>query len=490
MSGALRRLGWVRASEVKGSVVDQARYSGAFGGTAPHKSSVPNSLGFSWRHPAFFACLNAVATSAIEVPFRVMSLKALSGRSSMLTKTDAAHHVKQRTVRSDWPKYLKAQRLEAVEVDPSHPLPALLDRVNNLETWPYFIQLTIMHLYGTGDAYWELEGGLGDQAPTALWILPPDNMRPVPDPKVRVKGWEMDVNGKKISLDTSQVLHFKMPHPESALQGLGRAEVLDLVLKTDWNRAIFNNTFFEHGARLGGIISPKDNVTPMDADAFRRAVQDFNASMAGVQNMGKIVGINGPVEFTETQVKPKDAEFTTLKRDNDTDISAVTGVGGALVGRTRDVNRSNYEAEMLRFWSHTMVPVVKMVVGPMNEFLCPRFGADLYIEADFDDVKALQEEAAARESRNSNVFMQGGITLNEYRAAIGFDPLPEVVGNVLHRHVTDDYVSMDELIQNPGAGGAAHNPAPVASDGTEAVGVPPGGQMQDTGHTAPTASGA
>lgn len=446
----LGRLGYVPKAAPVGSRVAQARYVAVQGTTGvSHPGITVNELEYSWRHPILFANYNHIATAAMGVPLlvqRMVPSEETKAQVRFISAATAAHCQKRfaqypMAQRAAW---LRTKGLDAEDVPDSHPLRVLLDMVNPRATWRELIYQTTFDLEATGNAYWELVGGAKGRQPTELWRIRPDRMKVLPDERNVVGGYVYTIAGEELRFDADEVLHFRYPHPMNDYYGLSKADVLEWPLKADWNRLQYSNKFFENGAQLNGIIVPKGEGF-INKDELQRLIDQFNEKHRGVENMGKIAVLQD-YEFQQTGVSPKDADYLGMAARHDTEISAVVGRPTQLF-KAENVNRANYEAALLQFWSDTMIPRLSMVAGQVNEFLAPRFGEDIATAFDTSVVKVLAEEETSVVEREGKLFDFGATSLDEFRAAAGYDPLPDGAGERYKRNAGVRFVTLDEDLE-------------------------------------------
>lgn len=473
LSRALNRLGYVSqdaataAAEVAAqkatnevSRAAAARFVSWGQPASPFDTDLNTSLQFAWRHPYFAACLQHIGMASMGVPLRVLRMvpdpdqkKERKRTGRYITRSTAAHcqyqysrrpnaSVADRRKRTDW---LGEKGMVEEEVSDEHELVTLLDRVSPIETWPSLIYLTFYDLGAVGNCYWELPGGAEGGKPGRIDRLRPERMSVIPDPTEKVSGYILRVNGREIKFTRDEVLHFRYPHPQEDYYGLGSGATLDWPLRTDWNRFKYANTFFAKGAQLAAVLTPGKNVM-MPREELKRFQEDFEEQYAGVENMGKI-GYLEEGTYTELGHTPKDAEYLGMANRHDMEIGAVTGVPTQMF-KAESVNRANYEAAQLQFWSDTMAPGLRFVSSMLNEFLCPRYGPDIVVDFDLSVVAVLGEAQDQIIARESQRFNDGVLTINEYRQLTGADPWPEG-GDQVKRAIADKYVTPGEEEEEP-----------------------------------------
>ena len=442
----LRRFGYAKAAPTTRQFAAIAAYSPQ---TVSSPAVAQNILEYAARHPYYSAALTHIATAAMGVPLGVKRLvpeqraSASSGRK-VVTKSTAAYI--QRNYASvpmaTRAKWLQTKAVQAEDVY-DHPLRVLFDTVNSYMTWRELIYVTLLHLRAVGDAYWEI---VGDKEPIALYPMAPDRVKVKPSKDDWVAGYTYTVNSVEIDYAPEQVLHFRLPHPDNDYYGLASGAVLERVLKADWDRLDYTVGLFENGMRIGGALVSKTDLGVDDA-TWQRQVDAFNKTHKGAKNAGKTVAFQD-ASFVPTQWSPRDAEYLGMADRHDTEISAVLGVPTQLF-KAENVNRANYEAAQLQFWSDTMTPLLALVAGQINEFLAGRYGPDILCEFDLSVVAALQEDLGPASERARNAWLDGVLTADEYRIATGRDALEDERGQVFLRRPGFEYVPVAEFGENP-----------------------------------------
>ena len=245
------------------------------------------------------------------------------------------------------------------------------------------------------------------------------------------------------------------------LSGAG-GNLLEQVLKADWDRLDYTVALFDNGLQIGGVLVPKSELGMNDAE-WERQVTAFNRAHRGAKKSGAVMAFQD-VDFKATTHSPKDAEYLGMANRHDQEISTVMGVPTQLF-KAENINRANYEAAQLQFWSDTMIPLLSMVAGQMNEFLCVRYGPDIVVEFDTSVVAALQADLAPVAARMRDGFESGTVKIDEYRNAIGLDALEDGGGQLFKRKLTDQYVATQTEYEPPPP---APPPAPLPPQAQEA----------------------
>ena len=121
----------------------------------------------------------------------------------------------------------------------------------------------------------------------------------------------------------------------------------------------------------------------------------------------------------------RDALPKELNAMQESRIAMAFGIPGSILGLLIGYESSSYankRADWQVLWDVTMAPML----GDLDDVLClsliPEFGQIDEVYFDLDDIKALQEDVDKIQARERANFVTGGISLEEFRDAIGRDP--------------------------------------------------------------------
>lgn len=269
---------------------------------------------------------------------------------------------------------------ESTEELKEHELLDLLSGVNPHMTKFDLMFTTAAHLELTGNSYWYLEGiqKEGD-APTAIYPLNPKYIRPlkasVPE---FLKGYEYQLGENKQTFAPYQILHFKYPDPSDPYEGIGTvAGIIDWINADNYASQV-NLNYFKNGARLAGLLESAVYNTPEQLDYIKKS---FAQVYAGAQNSYQIATIPEGVKFTQMSDNPKDMDFYNLQQVMRDKILAGFRVSKTILGTAEsETNRATAETADYVFAARTIKPKMQMIVEYLNEFLVPRYGADLFLD--------------------------------------------------------------------------------------------------------------
>ena len=286
----------------------------------------------------------------------------------------------------------------------------------------------------SGNAYIEAVSGSAGGEPQELHALPPQRMKVVPSRLGTPAAYEYSVNGLVRRWDVDPVTgegpiaHWKDFHPTDDYYGMGALEAAAVMIDQHNEASIWNMRMLQNGARPSGalVYAPKDG-GKMTTEQFERLKSSLEATYQGAANSGRPMLLEGGLDWKEMSITPKDMDWLSGRNQAARDIAQAFKVPPQLIGVPDAQTYSNYSEARLAFYEDAVIPLGNRLLSVLDCWLLPKFDMQgLHLKFDLDEIPALEPRRA--EKRAS---LQGSdyLTINEKRAALGFDPLPD--GDVL-----------------------------------------------------------
>lgn len=311
------------------------------------------------------------------------------------------------------------------EID-THPLLDLLRSPNERQSGVDLMEGWYGNLQLSGNAYMELVSVNG--APRELHCLRPDRMRVVPNERGWITGYEYQVGGKKVRWlkknNIMPILHLKLFHPVNDYYGLSPMEAaaygIDIHNAASlWSKALLDNSARPSGALVyRGVDGSSANLTE---EQFRRLKAELVENYEGAANAGRPILLEGGLDWTSMGHSPRDMDFIATKHVAAREIALAFGVPPMLLGIPGDNTFTNYAEANKTFWRQTILPLLRRTAQSLVQFLEPYFkGEQIRLSFDSDKIEALAQE---REALWKRISASNFLTLNEKRAAIGYQPI-------------------------------------------------------------------
>ena len=369
-------------------------------GPGAYPWTLDNTTYGSASNSAVFACLQAIATAIAEPELSVYRV----GPS------------------------------ERVELDAT-PLGALLARPNAHFSMDTLLAYVAVCLHVDGNAYWrKLRAGDAMTGNVVeLWPISPTRITPTTE-----NGSDQFIDYYRyyytstqyVDLAPSDVVHFRYGIDDrdhrrglSPLVRLAR-EVSADDLATRYAERLLANLAI-NGLTLG-FDKDAPPITQQTADELKARI----TSAYGGDNVGATAVLSPGATLTQLGFSPEQMAMDTLHRVPEERISAVLGVPAIVAGLGVGLNRatySNFREARETFTEQKLLPLWRQLAAVITLSLVPDFTSDSSTVVDFDtsDVRALADDQNALATRLQTLVAAGIITVDEARAEIGLDAMPE-----------------------------------------------------------------
>lgn len=296
---------------------------------------------------------------------------------------------------------------DAVRVDLSHPLQALLDRPAPGVTARHLRARAALDVLGYGNGLWHLVRRAPAQG--RILAIRPLNVEGVQTVWVNEVGdaarWDVsNWNGRVLSLDARDLVHFRdldMPrpfYPDVFGYPRGAAAIENIIADreaTSYVRQVVTNdgsppflVFLEQGTGQADALAMKERFVERVVRRGQRGAPEFMAGVKDAKSFG----------FTLSEL-----EFPLLRAVAREDICSVFGVdprmiGSATASKDAGLSGTQYAEARSRLIQHTVEPLLGLVTDALNAQLAPYFGRAV-IDYDRDVLRDLVEDDAKTSER-------------------------------------------------------------------------------------------
>lgn len=350
-----------------------------------------------------YAGINAIATSAAKVPFKVMR------------------------------KNKKGEMEEVV----GHPFIQLLNNPNEHLTGYDLVELMMIFLESCGNSFWLLDDGSGEPLdPDAklllkqvkeIWPIFPQHMKPLPRKKTFIGGYKMAANemGKETVFAPAEILHLKYANPASLYVGQGALEPVRGAIVGDLYAEMWNNTFFKNGAIPPAFLKTDKTLSPEQREELKA---QWAKIYGGAKNAHKVALLESGLDFSVPMQSRKDMEFVEGQGQSMKRILGALGVPPIMIGLLDEATYNNAKEQKRVFWENTMQPKLSKIAWAFTNLL-HRLGEpkDLCVIADLSGIDALQEDLKGK-AETAKVWRDMGVPLNDCIRYFGLKQMEAVEG--------------------------------------------------------------
>ena len=314
------------------------------------------------------------------------------------------------------PVILVNEKGEAVE---NHPVLALLNKPNPMQSWEKFLtQMIGSHdIAGEGDV---LKIGIGQSV--ELWPLRPDWL------EITTFSMGLPVTCSYTPSDTyeestvkqyqfSELMIWAEYNPLFRWRGLSPLYSAAYSIDTLNEYAKSNKAMLENGMTPSGVLWTDSEVSDT---SFNRLQEQFNGKYAGAKNSGKPMILDGGLKWQGMSFSPRDMEFVSGKRLSQLDVCQVLRVPPQIIGIEGSQTFANYEQARAAFYEDEVIPMVNGLLSELLNFLRKDFKLPptYKLIVDTDGITALEPRRA---ERNKVIDGLTSLKVDEKRAAMGYE---------------------------------------------------------------------
>lgn len=313
-----------------------------------------------------------------------------------------------------------------------HPLENLIEHPNEQKERFGFIYSASVALDACGNAlaYITLYKG----TPMELILIQPDRIRPIPDKKKFISGYQFSPKGTGISgsvdpknfIKPENIIHWMLPNPADPFWGIGPLQALGRIVDTEIEATKFQNSSLRNKAVKDGILSFKKHLNRAQWELIN---DEFRSQIAGADNARGPIVLSEEATYQPFSMTPAELDFTNSRKMSREDICIGFLVPPPLIGILEHSSYANSDAARITFWNDTMVPHLELLAEGFNRSLVPHFGdpEKLRVMYDLSQVPAMND-SLYKAAEIARKLFEIGYPINVINARIPGFNMPEIEG--------------------------------------------------------------
>ena len=310
-----------------------------------------------------------------------------------------------------------------------HNIEIILKKPNQNQTITEYVLFYITQVYlmlPSGEAFWIKErNGLGKI--TELWPIPPGWVSEIPSSTkdyftIYPSG---NMQTQPIYVPPHDMVYFKKPDVNNPyLRGIGRAEGIGDEIETDEYMAKYQKRYFFNDA-----IPPMVGMMPgADEATINRTDEVWNQKYGGFNNAHKTAWLNFDAKFQILKENAKDMDYINSRKYLRDVSNQHFSIPPELFGILENSNRSTIDAAYYLYTKNVLRKELKFIDDTLNIQLVPELDKNIYLEHD----NVVPEDEEFKLKKASEGLKNGGILVDEWRQANGWDALPNGKGQILY----------------------------------------------------------
>ena len=334
---------------------------------------------------------------------------------------------------------LVVRRPDAEAIDGHEVALRFNKRPNDNTSARAFKYLMLMQAELAGQSFVRLDRGETGLGPVAATHLVFDQVDVVVDRPVKDQPTMANLvgfiirraDGVQVPVLPEEMLWLRYPHPFDPLGCLAPWKAARHAVDMDAYAREWQRSSYANGARPSNVVYVGD----MDEQNFAATKAAYRSSMQGPENAGKTLfvrsqpGAGGQsggkgIAVERLTFTPEEMEYLESRMANAAEVMLAFGVPhDYLSAGTTYENRAAAKATL---WSDTIKPKLEMIASEIDLRLLPSDAEEA--EFDLSGVEALQEAQDSVANRARASMYADITTVDEARAALGLDPLPDRLG--------------------------------------------------------------
>lgn len=374
---------------------------------------------------------------------------------------------------------LKAMPLQVFdgesELEPTHPLRMVLDSPNPRQAFGDLVDEMVGHLFLGGEVFLEgvtPEFGSARGQLAEVYALRPDRMAVIPGDDGLAMAYDFEGSTGTLRFPApargwQPILHIRQWNPRDHWRGFpivapAAAPADEYSEAVSQSRSLIANSVMPSGAL---VYMPKEGQGNLSDEQFERLKAELNEEHMGPENQGKPLILDNmdwkPMGFT-----PRDAMAVEQRNAASRETALALGVPPLILGLPGDSTFANYEEANLAFYRQTVAPLATFLADKLTRWVRPLAGPGVRVAFDLEKSPLGEAERKVRWERVKGADM---LTIDEKRAELGFEPLPDGKGE--HVLVASGLSILDDVVlgePDPAEAAAAAYGKPGADDDEDA----------------------
>lgn len=320
-------------------------------------------------------------------------------------------------------KVYKVEGGQIVEQPGDHPFYPVFRRPNPHQGSFEFLENLSQNLDIYGNVFIAIEKVAGT---LELYLLMPQYVAIIPDPKKKVKEYRYYINGNVVKYKPEEIIHIKYVDVEDPYYGMPPLSAASDVLKFETNRLSYASQFFNNGAIPAGVLETEQN---LGDSLLKKLRAEWTNLHQGVKNSHKVAILQGGLSYKPIVSPLKDLDFASLKKMSKEDILYIYKVPESVLGNQDSTGASEGKDALTSFWRGSIVPRLKRIESALNRGLADSLlgNGEFIFEFNLKDVVALQEDKGDQAAYLERMVGASVMTPNEARAVLG---LPIMQGDM------------------------------------------------------------
>lgn len=381
---------------------------------------------------------------------------------------------------------LKSTKDDSVIYD-NEKINKFLSKPNFYQTFNEFLIQALCYKLVTGKAY--IYGGIASQelaknrwkVCNSYVVLPSQDVRMVTFPNIPfftaesisdvVNYYSFSSGGKSIEIEPYNLMHVRdvcLKSVSQSLEGDSRLNTVKYPVSNLIETYEARNAIYVKRGAIGVLISTMQDEAgsrPILESDKNELLNEFENSYGTGSKKHPVMISRFPVDFKRFNMSIRELQPFDEHLEDATQIAGVYNIPPAAIPRATEATFDNQDLCERAIYMNAVIPEAKSFVMALNEFLGLE-NSGQYLDVSFDHISVLQPnwkekaetDKITTETSKEN-FLNGIITLNEWKASLGMDRVNEKIYDKYILSMNEEEINLINTIIKgmPGQSAANNN---------------------------------
>lgn len=274
-----------------------------------------------------------------------------------------------------------------------------------------------------GEAYFEVVRNPFHQVTGLRWLNPIAVEPFMYNGRIAWYDYQDNYAGRFVRFQPNEVIYHKYRNPLDDYRGLPPMRVALESVNTHRDIKRATRAWYKNDSRPDGIVTPKD--IPLTDGQYATLVEKIQGQLKGAKNRGRTFVADHPIEWIQVQREPV-PEQPELELSQYREIAAAFGVPLSMLGAWDSASYQSAPEQRKSFYEDLIKPECQLIARVVNTLMLPLFDPSglTRFEFDFTDIDTTLEDTAQKATVVQTRIQGANMTINEGRAAFNQPAIP------------------------------------------------------------------
>jgi HK97 family phage portal protein len=271
-------------------------------------------------------------------------------------------------------------------------------------------------------------------APTQLWRLPPQQVKPLGEYMLRADSYEWRGLTGAREFAAQDVIHLKSYNPTDPRVGLPPLEALRRILAEDAASGEYREYFWKNRARAEVVLKHPGT---LGAGAGQRLREEWKKLYTGPESSGQTAILEEGMDVSPISSTWRDTHYLEVRKLTREECAVAFHIPPPMVGLLDRATYSNISEQAKMLYRDTLAPTLKHLEDNFQLQLLPEFADRANVYCEFDIAAKLRGDFVDQAAQLQTAVGGPYMSRNEARARLNLPRLDDADALIVPMNVTE-----------------------------------------------------